>query len=131
MDESVTVSAKQPLEVYGPRTSPKAYAIRDFLYRSDIPFVWAELKSDEEAQKKAAMSGLYDSRLPVVLFPDGTRMESPTLRQISEKLGWFKNPSREEYDLVILGAGPTGLSAAVPLVRLRCTSHAMPPRSRC
>jgi hypothetical protein len=44
MDESVAVSKKQPLEIYGPRTSPKAYAIRDFLYRSDIPFIWVELK---------------------------------------------------------------------------------------
>jgi thioredoxin reductase (NADPH) len=113
MDESVIVSKKQPLEVYGPRTSPKAYAIRDFLHRSDIPFIWVELTSDEEAQRKARVSGLHDSRLPVVVFPDGTRMENPTLRQITEKLGWFKDPSREEYDLVILGAGPAGLSAAV------------------
>jgi thioredoxin reductase (NADPH) len=113
MDESVAVSKKQPLEIYGPRTSPKAYAIRDFLYRSDMPFIWVELKSDEEARKKAGVSSLGDSRLPVVLFPDGTRMEDPTLRQISDKLGWFKDPSREEYDLVILGAGPAGLSAAV------------------
>jgi len=113
MDESVAVSKKQPLEIYGPRTSPKAYAIRDFLYRSDMPFIWVELKSDEEARKKAGVSSLRDSRLPIVLFPDGTRMEDPTLRQISDKLGWFKDPSREEYDLVILGAGPAGLSAAV------------------
>ncbi|HWZ13359.1 MAG TPA: FAD-dependent oxidoreductase [Acidobacteriaceae bacterium] len=107
------MSKKQPLEIYGPRTSPKAYAIRDFLYRSDIPFLWVELKSDEEARAKAGASGLRDSRLPVVLFPDGTRMEDATLRQISDKLGWFRDPSRQEYDLVILGAGPAGLSAAV------------------
>ena len=38
---------------------------------------------------------------------------SPTLRQITEKLGWFRTPSRAEYDLAIYGAGPAGLSAAV------------------
>ena len=37
----------------------------------------------------------------------------PTVRQITEKLGWFRNPSRSEYDLAIYGAGPAGLSAAV------------------
>jgi thioredoxin reductase (NADPH) len=40
-------------------------------------------------------------------------MENPTIRQIIEKLGWFKNPSYAEYDLAIYGAGPAGLSAAV------------------
>ncbi|MGH9589328.1 MAG: NAD(P)/FAD-dependent oxidoreductase [Terracidiphilus sp.] len=40
-------------------------------------------------------------------------MECPTIRQITEKLGWFRNPSRAEYDLAIYGAGPAGLSAAV------------------
>jgi thioredoxin reductase (NADPH) len=40
-------------------------------------------------------------------------MENPTIRQIIEKLGWFHDPSRSEYDLAIYGAGPAGLSAAV------------------
>jgi ribulose 1,5-bisphosphate synthetase/thiazole synthase len=40
-------------------------------------------------------------------------MECPTIRQVTEKLGWFANPSRTEYDLSIHGAGPAGLSAAV------------------
>ncbi|MGT2455519.1 hypothetical protein ACU4GI_20755 [Cupriavidus basilensis] len=47
------------------------------------------------------------------VFNDGTRLECPTIRQITEKLGWFANPSRSEYDLAIYGAGPAGLSAAV------------------
>jgi hypothetical protein len=61
----------------------------------------------------AGVSGLNDSRLPVVIFPDGTRLECPTLRQILQKLGWFRDPSRSEYDVAIYGAGPAGLSAAV------------------
>src|SRR4029078_7957118 len=56
---------------------------------------------------------LGDPRLPICRFPDGTRLEHPTVRQITEKLGWFRNPSRSEYDLAIYGAGPAGLSAAV------------------
>jgi thioredoxin reductase (NADPH) len=101
------------IALFGTRGSAAAYAIRDFLYRSDIPFRWVELRSDEEAQKKARVDGLDDPRLPVCLFPDGSRMEHPTVRQVTEKLGWFRNPSRTEYDLSIYGAGPAGLSAAV------------------
>src|SRR5712672_1946483 len=101
------------ITLLGRRGSPAAYAIRDFLHRSDVPFRWVELTSDEEAREKAQVSGLADPRLPVCLFPDGTRFENPSVRQITEKLGWFRNPSRSEYDLAIYGAGPAGLSAAV------------------
>ncbi|MDB5406347.1 MAG: pyridine nucleotide-disulfide oxidoreductase family protein [Rhodospirillales bacterium] len=101
------------IRLYGTRECAEAYAIRDFLHRSDVPFEWVELKTDEEARREAMVAGLDDDRLPVCVFSDGVRLERPTVRQITEKLGWFRNPSRTEYDLAIYGAGPAGLSAAV------------------
>lgn len=102
-----------PVRLFGTRGSPQAYAIRDFLNRSDVPFEWIELGSNEQARAQLGLESLDDSRLPVCVFPDGTRMERPTVRQVTEKLGWFSNPSRSEYDIGIYGAGPAGLSAAV------------------
>jgi thioredoxin reductase (NADPH) len=101
------------IRIFGKTGSPLGYMIRDFLHRSDIPFEWIELRDDEDARTKAGVSGLHDSRLPVCVFSDGTRLECPTIRQITERLGWFHDPSRAEYDLAIYGAGPAGLSAAV------------------
>src|SRR5689334_17092288 len=101
------------VRLYGKRGSPQAYAIRDFLQRSDIPFEWVELSTNEQACAELGLENLDDSRLPICIFPDGTRMEHPTVRQVTEKLGWFRDPSRSEYDLAIYGAGPAGLSAAV------------------
>jgi thioredoxin reductase (NADPH) len=100
------------VKVIGKSVSAQAYAIRDFLYRSDVPFEWVELASDQHA-REIGVANVNDPRLPVCLFPDGTRMENPTIRQITEKLGWFRDPSLSEYDLAIYGAGPAGLSAAV------------------
>jgi thioredoxin reductase (NADPH) len=98
----VQSSSNTPLvKLYGRPGSAEAYRLRDFLHRCDVPFEWIPLDGDAQA------------RLPVCEFPDGSRMESPTLRQVTEKLGWFANPSRAEYDLAIYGAGPAGLSAAV------------------
>jgi len=105
--------ADSKVKIYGTRGSSHAFSIRDYLSRSDVPFEWIELHSDEQAQGLANVSSLKDSRLPVCEFPDGTRLECPTLRQLTEKLGWFNNPSRSEYDVSIYGAGPAGLSAAV------------------
>src|SRR5438309_7682611 len=101
------------IKIYGTRGSSACYSIRDFLHRSDVPSQWVDLASDEQARAEVQVSGLEDKRLPVCEFPDGTRVEHATVRRVLEKLGWFRNPSLEEYDLAIYGAGPAGLSAAV------------------
>ena len=72
-----------------------------------------ELKNDDEQARAIGIQYVQRAKLPICMFPDGTRMECPTVRQITEKLGWFRDPSRSEYDLAIYGAGPAGLSAAV------------------
>jgi thioredoxin reductase (NADPH) len=101
------------VQLFGTRGPPAAYTIRDFLQRSDVPYRWVELTTDEQARKDANVEGLSDARLPVCVFSDGTRLERPTVRQVTEKLGWFLNPSQPEYDVAIYGGGPAGLSAAV------------------
>jgi thioredoxin reductase (NADPH) len=80
------------LRLFGTRGSPAAYTIRDFLQRSDVPFRWVELTTDVQARTEANVEGLSDAKLPVCVFPDGTRLERPTVRQVTEKLGWFLNP---------------------------------------
>lgn len=90
-----------------------AWMIRDFLQRSDVPFEWVELTSDEHARQFAGLNGIADDRLPLCIFTDGVVIERPTIRQLSEKFGWFHDPTRAEYDLAIYGGGPAGLSAAV------------------
>jgi thioredoxin reductase (NADPH) len=101
------------VRLFGRPGNATAYAIRDFLHRSDVPFEWIQLQTDEQARAQAGVDGLQDPRLPICIFPDGSRVECPSLRQVTEKLGWFRSPLHSEYDLAIYGAGPAGLSAAV------------------
>ena len=100
------------LKVFGTARGARAYAIRDFLTRGDVPFEWVEVTGDDQA-RAIGLENIADARLPVCVFADGTRADCPTIRQIAEKLGWYRNPSHSEYDLAIYGAGPAGLSAAV------------------
>lgn len=92
------MSEKPTIRVSGRPGSPQAYAIRDFLHRSEVPVEWIPI------------AGATVVRCD---FPDGTNLENPTIRQVSERLGLFHDPSHKEYDVAIYGAGPAGLSAAV------------------
>ena len=100
------------VKVFGRTGSPPCHAVRDFLYRNDVPFEWIELRTDDDA-RALGLEGLNDDRLPVCVFADGTRLDRATVHAISQKLGWSHDPSLTEYDLAIYGAGPAGLSAAV------------------
>jgi thioredoxin reductase (NADPH) len=111
-DQTPADSSAPHVIIYGKAGSSQGYAIRDFLHRCDIQFGWVEVNNDQVA-RSIGLANADDTRLPICICPDGTRMEKPTIRQIVEKLGWFHDPSRSEYDLAIYGAGPAGLSAAV------------------
>jgi thioredoxin reductase (NADPH) len=101
------------IRVAGTALSPKSYELRDFLSRHQVPYQWLDLESDSEARVLVGPLSQDLARLPVVLFPDGPALVQPTLRQLAERLGMQTRPQRPFYDLLIVGAGPAGLAAAV------------------
>lgn len=104
---------QKKVRLYGRLDSAEAYEIRDFLKRSVVEFDWITLTCDTDCFEHLGLPSLSDIRLPVVEFPDGARLFSPTIREIAQNLGWVIQPKFKEYDLSIYGAGPAGLSAAV------------------
>lgn len=110
---SMTSSDDPIIRVWGPRHSPAAYALRDFLARSVITYDWRELGNDAEARRVPGIEGLADPRLPVVQLPDGRTLHSASVPELAHALGFVTAPRHREYDISIYGAGPAGLSAAV------------------
>jgi thioredoxin reductase (NADPH) len=109
-------SSRPPVEglrVVGCRFSPRSHETRDFLVRNCVPFEWLDVERDEEARRLLGEIDDKPSRLPMVFFPDGTRLTQPTNAEIAGKIGLKMRPEGAFYDLVIVGGGPSGLAAAV------------------
>lgn len=98
------LDANHPVElkVYGTTRRARGYTIRDFLTRGDVPFEWVRVTGDDQA-RAIGLENMEDPRLPVCVFFDGSWVDCPAIRQIAEKLGWYRNPSRSKYDLAIYG----------------------------
>ncbi|MDQ3811940.1 MAG: response regulator, partial [Chloroflexota bacterium] len=103
------------IRVIGNRWSPKSHAIRDFLGRNLIPFRWLDVEASEEARNLVATvsRGGEQPTLPVVLFPTGEHLVDPDPVDIASRIGLRTRAEKPFYDLLIVGAGPAGLAAAV------------------
>ncbi len=101
------------IRVIGHRWSPKSHKIKDFLGRNQVPYQWLDIERDEEAHRLISYASLNTPSLPLVLFPDGSNLVQPTNIQIAQKIGLRMQAELPFYDLIIVGAGPAGLAAAV------------------
>ena len=108
--------AFQGIRVLGTRWSPKSYELRDFLARNRVPYQWIDVEgaaNDPETKRLLEALGPEASSLPVVLFPDGTKLLESVPTEVAQKVGLRTRAQTDFYDLAIVGGGPAGLAAAV------------------
>lgn len=101
------------IRVVGHRWSPDAHQIKDFLARNQIAYEWLDVETMRHARELVRELGIERTELPVVIFPDGARLVRPDNRALAEKVGLQTQAEQPFYDLIIVGAGPSGLAAAV------------------
>ena len=101
------------VRVVGHRWSAPSHAVKDFLTRNQMPFKWLELDRDAEAATLLEANGSDRDHLPLVITDDGQVLQAPSPAELARALGLSSTPSLPFYDLIIIGAGPAGLGAAV------------------
>jgi len=106
------VSPVRPrVTVVGRRSDAEHFALRDFLTRIAQPFHWLEAGSPE-ADEAIAAHAAQGLTLPVLIDGDQVTAEV-RVRELARAWGMDRPPAHVEYDMVIVGAGPAGLAAAV------------------
>ena len=99
-------------KVVGHRWSASSSAVREFLARNQVPYRW--YSTDEpEGRRLLEAAQTDDQRLPVVIAADGTVLIEPSEPDLASHVGLATTPSKDFYDLIVIGGGPAGLGAAV------------------
>ncbi len=101
------------IRIAGTLWSPASHDIKDFLTRNQVPYQWLDIERDARTRNLVEHITDLGDQLPVVFFPDGEVMLRPDRRALADKIGMQTEASQPFYDLIIIGAGPAGLAAAV------------------
>jgi thioredoxin reductase (NADPH) len=101
------------IRVAGTLWSSSSHAVKDFLSRNRIPYLWQDIEHNAEARELVEAIPPEKRRLPVVFFPNGDMLIQPDNRLLAEKIGMQTQATQPYFDLIIVGAGPAGLGAAV------------------
>ncbi len=102
------------IEVFGPRSSESTRRIIEFARRNRLPHTWLDPEHSDDPAVAALIGGFDPGEVPLVRLPGGIELLNPSSGEVSRALGiGLELAAREEVDLVVIGAGPAGLGAAV------------------
>jgi len=103
----------QGLRVIGHRWALQDHKVRSFLSRNHVPYRWLDMDAGDDARKLLEEKQLNPDCLPVVVFEDGSVLANPGVDELAKRIGLSIQAAQEFYDIVVVGAGPAGLAAAV------------------
>lgn len=111
------VSGQKELIVYGASWCPDCRRAKEFLGSHRIPYQWIDLEVNPERTQE--VEALNDGKriIPTIIFPDGSFVAEPSNDELADRLHLSRAAQEKEYDLVVIGAGPTGLTTAIYAAR--------------
>jgi thioredoxin reductase (NADPH) len=102
---------------YGAHWCPDCRRAKQFLGEHLIPFRWVDIEKDAAGEQVVIQKNNGKRIIPTIEFPDGSILAEPTNAELAARLGLKTSADRHHYDLIIVGAGPAGLTAALYAAR--------------
>ena len=101
------------LRLIGYQWSPRSHDVKNFLAGNLVPYRWLDVERDPEARRLMDAVSLSTADLPALIFESGSVLRNPDTRQVAQSLDLSSRAIHDLYDVIIVGAGPAGLAAAV------------------
>src|SRR5216683_943123 len=101
------------LRVIGSRYSPDTFRVRDFLSRNRVLFTWVDLETDPQVDQMLKSFGVTEADTPVVACAHMLLLRNPSNQKLADEVGIHQQLEQTVFDLLVVGAGPAGLAAAV------------------
>src|SRR5512143_1811697 len=99
--------------LYGAYWCPDCRRSKQFLGEHQIPYNWVDIEQDKEAEQLVLEKNQGKRIIPTIVFDDGSFLVEPSNAELAAKLGLKTQASRSHYDLIVIGGGPAGLTAAL------------------
>ena len=101
------------IKIFGSEKSKDTYILRDFMEKNHIWHTFLDTDTSEEAQHLLENFGLKDEYLPILVSITGEISRKPTLAELAKQTGVLIEFGDELFDVLVVGAGPSGLAASV------------------